>query len=296
MISLILKNQGPLVKNAGELETLLRQFSNALQFGGIGPFFSFSSPPPAALPGNDTGYMVQGKSSPPGRGFKMVVQAGYTAVELSSPLPTTIHDLQDMFTFAGTLANRLNIDTIENSQGDSLPRAGLPALFTQMAGENHQILMDKAKAQTEMAVTGIRYPIYLPESLRQRIISMPLGIGEKYFSAYLGEKQTNQYPFLWPAFSTEEGITTGVFRLPEEVYHIVQVQPFVPVTIGPPPVETVDRWEIELVTANGTLVGRMAYEEFTARLQDKEWTEFDEKYKLLRGLTERRMQQILGGE
>lgn len=295
-ISLIIKKQEPLLKSAEQLVTLLTRFSGAVQIGGIGPFLSFAHTLPAINPEAETGYLVQGKKSPPGRGFAMYVAKGFEAVRLESPLPTATHDLEDMFTFAATLARRLEVDQLENSSGQILPRAALPALFSEVAKMNFEALFKGASSGQPFAVTGVRFPVYLPANLVERMLTMPPEPGEKFFSAYLGEVQSNQYPYLWPQFSGEGQAVEALYRLPAETYHIVPREAFLPVGPLPFKFDKVAQWEIELVGENGLSLGRLAYGSFIKRLLKKEVTDFDTRHLLLRGLDQKRMRQILSGD
>lgn len=295
-LSITVHQKNNLFKQRLDLPTLQKQFGAAVKFGGIGPYFSFLPEVQPPSQGMEAEYMLRGVSGPLGRGFYLYITKGFASFEVTTALPTTTHDLEDMFTFIGLLANFLGEKTVQDENGVATPRSALPTLYAEVLKRNEELLKSVAAGRPGFAVSCIKYPLQLPQALCRRIASVPPLNGEKFFSAYLSEKQAGDYYYLKPLFSRDEaGAPVATYTLTEGVDTIIPLEPFIPYGPSPYPNEVIAQWQVSMTALQLGLLGRLPYATFLQRLEENEQRPFDEMHVILRGLSLKRMQQLLGG-
>lgn len=287
--------QSNAAKKSPTYAALQKHFAGLVHIGGIGRYFEFE-PEPAAPGGNlQAAYMLFGASGLIGRGFYLYVEKG-GVYEVTTPLPTTVHDLEDMFTFTGMLAKLLGAKTVEDKQG-AYPRAMLPNLYPDLLKNNLEMLRSYAINRPGFTVSGVRLPVVVPNSVCGRIGAVPPANGERFFTSYLNEKQLVHYDYLKPEFS-RDAITNqprGRYQLWEGRSYIAPKRPFIPYGPNPFDTEPIENWQVALVSAQLGTLGALPYSVFLQRLSPYEQREFDEKYFILNALDLRRLQEILEG-
>ncbi len=282
-------------KNMLDHASLQKQFGSLVHVGGLGRFFEFEA---QAAPAGDTleaAYLLYGKKGLIGRGFYLYIEKGYTALEVTTPMPTTAHDLEDMFTFTGMLASYVAAKEVRDTSG-TYPRAALPSLFTDIAKNNLNMLHYQAANQPGFTVSGVRFPLLIPESVCGRIAGVPPLNGERFFAAYLDDKQRLRTEYLRPSFYRgADGAPRGRYEIADGRAYIAPKYAFVP--YGPVPFdgEPLVGWQAVLLSEQAGVLGTLPYETFMERLNAAEQQIFDDKYIILNALSPRRMQEILEG-
>ncbi|MDL2327408.1 DUF4299 domain-containing protein [Ruminococcaceae bacterium OttesenSCG-928-A11] len=295
--SLTIRQKSTLFRTRLDLDTLRKHFGATYHIGSARTFFTYSDAPPTPGPAGEVTYMVYGGGSQLGRGFFVVCDQADT-YEVTTPLPTTNHDLENLFAFAEALAALLDVRELEADHGRTVPRAGLAALFAEVRGQNAEVLRTFATTQKEPVVSGVRMPFYLTEALCRRIASVPPASGELYLSSYLAEKQALVNGWLSPVFAQNaQGENTGTYTLIEDTPSVIPKEPFVPAGVAQPfggaPVQ---RWQLVLAPRNGPPLGTVPYTELTAFLEDHDLLKaFDERHWLIRGLSLKRMTDLANG-
>lgn len=295
-ISLTIHQKGTFAKQRPAPEALRRQFDAAVHLGALGLYGTFQPQLPTPAADGSFAYKLTGKAGVLGRGFSLTIDKAYTAFTVCLPLPATAQDLEDFFTFVGLLASFLHVKEVENTQGGTLPRAALPALYAEAQQQNREALYTLAAEHPGTILPCVRMPLRIPETLCRRITSVPPQAGEKYFSAYLSEKQARDHYYMMPQpCRPAQGAPYFAYTLPEGAATILQKQPMVPV--GPSPLGDAapERWEVVL---EGTQVGQMgtlSYAQFLQALPEEWLNEFDEDHYWMRGLTLKKMQTLLEG-
>lgn len=294
-LTLTIGPKSRLAKQKPDIAFFRKKFSPAYQIGGVGPYFSFL-PEPEAPPADSSGEYMVFAGGPLGRGFYMSVDKDYHALRLTSPTPTTLHDLEGMVAFSATLAELLQADEVEC---DGLGPVRVPMLvkvFPQLKAENCQLLQNQAINRPGFVVSGVRYPLGMPGSLCERIAKVPPESGALYFSDYLAEKQALARAYLAPQlYRGEDGAVAARYVLNENVATIVPDTPFIPYGASPFGDEPVQAWHIILNSAQAGPLGSLPYAEFLARLGERDLTDFDDVHHVLRPLSVARMQEILKG-
>ncbi len=285
------------IKQAGasKLDTpaLFKQFSPAF-FMGTPSQFSAYIPLGAHTSPTESTLFLYGHSSPPGRGFLLHIDESRTLFTIETPLPTTSHDLEDFFAFAGMLARFLGANELQPSEGPMVSRGGAVALFSAVAVRNQNELQKLCSSENAV-VSSVLFPLWLPESLRRRICSLPAQNCEIFFSNYLSDKQARSFTYIEPHFSQdEEGNVKASYFLESDMPSIIPKEAFVP--YGPAPFEgaPITEWTLTL-TDNGQTIGTVAYSAFLEYLDARDVTDFDDKHSILRPLSLRRLQELVNG-
>lgn len=290
----ILIQQSGLLKSKPTFATL-QKFLGAGYVGGVGPFFTFQKTPDPPDENGAASYMIYGKGSYIGRGF--FLHTGYTdtCCRLSTMLPTTGHDLKTMAAVADVLASNLGGKLMAVENGQPAPWPGLGAWYAQAQELNMQHLRALSVATGDVAVSGVKFPVYLPESLRKRIGPITDNASEMYFTAYLADMQANNYAYLLPKF--RRSIATGkpivLYTLENNIPTIIPKQPFIPLADALPENEAVEEWWLVMKNTPGGVLGRIPYADFLAQLHEEDCAEYDEKHMLLRGFSPVRMKQLI---
>ncbi|MGD9559370.1 MAG: DUF4299 family protein [Oscillospiraceae bacterium] len=288
---------GKLMKTKPSLAFLQKKFGSAYQIGGIGPALNFQAKPGAAPDGCEAAYMVYSAADNRlGRGFTLFVDKGYSAFRLESPVPTTIHDLEDMVAFAGILAGLVEVDRVHCGELGAVRAAGLARVFPAVRAANCAILKSYAIDRPGFMVSGVLYPLKIPESLCRRMADLPAENGALYFADYLAEKQWPARAYLAPTFhrNAADGTVAGTYTLLEDTAFVIPKTPFIPFDASPFAGEAVATWAVELLSNHLGVIGSMGYEGFLSRLDAREVTDFDELHYLLRALPLQRMRALLG--
>lgn len=293
--SLKIKPKGALFRTRLDAAALRKQFGRAYHIGGVGDFGSYMAEP---APPDDTGtqlFMVYAAREQLGRGFYLSVDKNGVC-ELITPLPTTGHDLEDLFTFAGVLARVLGAGEVEATGGHKVSYASLLALYSELMEHNAELLKSQAITQAEpLVVSTIKLPLTLPQKLCGRISMLPPEHGLTFFSSYLAEKQQMEFTYLRP-YPAEgpEGAGTGVYVVGEDEPLVLPVTPFIPP--GPSPFGGVvpTRWEVRLVPRTVNMLGSLPYADFYSFLEEHELLrDYDDHHRLIHGLHLRRMKAML---
>lgn len=294
--SITIRQKGGLFKNAPDLAALKKQFSSAFHIGGIGRYFEFLDEPGAPGEGLQAAYMLYGTGSPLGRGFYLYIHEDFAAFEVTTPMPTTAHDMVDMFTFAEHLAKYLGAKTVEDEFG-TYPLTALPSLYPDILRKNLEGLKSYAISRPGFSVSGVRFPVQVPSIVCGRIGGVPLQGGEKFFSACLDESQRTDIDYLTPDFYRDEttGEALGRYAIREDHSVIIPKTPFIPYGPAPFGEEPVAAWQAALVTDQLGTLGSLPYGLFLERLGDTDTRDFDDRHYVLHALSLNRLQQILEG-
>ncbi len=293
-----IRQKSSLFKTKPDIAMLSKQLGGFAHIGGIDDFYIFR---PEAKPPSTAGaeYMLYGSSSSYGRGFYLYIDKTYAEFKLVCPLPTTTHDLEDYFTALGTLAKFLGVREVQHEDGRSAPQAALPTMFAEAKAANFEQLRSTAVAKTDgFTVSGVKMPLFIPAAVCERIAAVPAEAGEKYFAAYLAEKQLGDYYYMKPRFFTNDsGEAIVGYALTEDVPSIIPKRPFIPYGPNPFSVDVpAENWLISFVPQKIEALGTLNYTTFLSRLTDKEKKEFDDNHYLIMGLRLPRMQAILQGD
>lgn len=271
-------------------KNLFLWFSSTYAIGTSGAYGVFQ-PLAGESPAPGT-WRLHGRGGPLGCGFGLEEAAGGRLV-VSCPLPVPVQDLGDMFTFAELLAGQLGARELAGPKGEKLPLAGLKALYVETARANNQLLQELA-AKGPFTVQGLRMPLRIPQRVCQRITSVPAQNGEKYFAAYLAEKQVHNFYYLAPAFYRDEaGTPLARYTLRDEVQSVIPKTPFVPCGPAPFSGQTVARWQVGYAAVPGTPPTQVDYETFFGRLEERALAPFDDEHLFLRPLTKSRILELL---
>lgn len=295
--TLIIQQKGGLFKSTPNLAVFQKQFGGFLQFGGIGSFGQFLPQPGPPAENREAEYMLYSKESPLGRGFYLYIDKGFTRFEITTPLPTTRHDLEDMFAFAGALAKHLRGNELSDHTG-TFNRAYLPTIFSSVLESNLDLLYQAVVAKKDFHVSGVQYPLWIPETLVTRMQNVPPVNGEQYFSAYLSEKQNFIYTYLAPELTIDEETQQPVARytIQEAVPYIMPREPFIPSEAGPFAQDDISRWEIVFKRlSSGVPIGTISYQDCLDRMIRAEKQEHDEKHFIMSGLSLPRIKEIIEG-
>lgn len=293
-VSFTIHQKGGLFKARMELPELTRLLGSVVNIGGIGAFFIFREKPQPQPGQKETAYMMYGNRGMLGRGFYLYIDASHSSYRLQCPLPTTTADLEDFFTVAGTLAKQLDAKALRKDDGEEIARAALPAIFAEVRKHNYELLQSYATTRPGFSVSGVRMPFFIPESLCQRITSVPAAGGEKYFAAYLAEKQAMDYYYLKPIFHTDDkGEPFAAYALTEGVHTVIPKTPFIPYGESPFGSREIATWLVSLVPLKIEVLGTLPYQHFLQRLDPSTLKEFDPNHYYLPGLSLRQMQAIL---
>ena len=292
--SIAIHQKGGILKNTPDFAALKRHFSGSLYWGGMGRYLQFQDEPGQPGEGMRASYMLYGKGSPLGRGFFLDIAEDFDRFEVTTPLPTTAHDLVDMFVFAEQLAKYLGVKEVSDKFG-SYPRAAMPSLYPDVLQKNLDTLKSHAISRPGFSVSGVRFPVQVGNQVCARIAGVPLQGGEKFFSALLDEKQRVDWSYLLPDFYQEEatGDTMGRYSIEEECGVVIPKTPYVP--YGPTPFgkAQVTGWMAALVSSRLGTLGALPYAVFLERLTDGEKSDLDDRHYLMRPLSLPRLQEIL---
>lgn len=294
--SITIHQKSGIFKNTPDFATLKRNFSGSLYWGGTGRYLQFQDEPGQPGEGLLASYMLYGRGSPLGRGFFLDIAEDYARFEVTTPLPTTAHDLVDMFAFAEQLAKYLGVKEVSDKFG-SYPRAALPSLYPDVLQKNLDTLKSHAISRPGFSVSGVRFPVQVSSRVCGRIAGVPLQGGEKFFSALLDETQRVDWNYLLPDFYREEatGDTMGRYSIEEGRGVVIPKTPYVP--FGPIPFGEgqVAGWVAALVSSRLGTLGALPYGVFLERLTSGEKSDLDERHYLMRPLSLPRLQEILEG-
>jgi hypothetical protein len=243
-------------------------------------------------------YVVFGITSPRARGFMLNYIKGSedekNCLELKIELPATVHDLQDMFAFAGLLANYVKSDGVINQNGETLQVAYLKQLYTEIAKSSNKLLHDYAQ-KGSFYVNCLMLPLKIPENVCKRIANVPYEFGEKFFSSYLAEKQQQAFRYLAPEFveNKENGEVCAIFTINENEQVYLPKQAFIPINLPPFTGTQPSNWQIIFVTSNFRRLEKIDYNSFINGLQERAFLPFDDDNYILKNLSETRMQEII---
>lgn len=292
--SIFINQKGGFAKKMPDFAALQKQFGAALKIGGIGQYFDFVPHP--ASPGDNlqAAYMLYGANGPLGRGFYLHVLKDFEGFEVTISLPTTIHDLEDMFIFAEQLAKFLGQKEVQDKDG-TYPATFLPKLYPEVLRHNLEVLKSRAISKPGFIVSGVRYPVRVQESVCARIATVPPQNAGQFFSACLADKQRLDIEYLKPVLCKEPagGKVTGQYCIEEETSYILPKTPFLPYGPNPFEGEEIANWHISFVSAQKDVLGTMPHNDFLQRLAKHEQRDFDEMHFVLVPLSLRRFQEIL---
>ncbi len=290
---LLIHQKNGLFKHSLTFAQLQKQFGGSFRIGGIGPFFGFEPTPQKPDDNHEASYMLHGLNTALGRGFYLFVGKKFSSYELIIPLPTTKDDLQDMFSFAGTLAHYLEADTVEDSRGERISRAGLFVLYPHIAQHNAEVLKSYATVHDDFSVSGIKYPLKVPATLCKRMASAPPEHAERFFAAWLSETQAVDYVYMKPFLCyNEHKEPCAFYTLHEGDITIIPKKPFLPYGPNPFSVPFPSLCYVEIMSASIGLLGIITYDEFLSRLNEDELKEFDDEHYILRTVYLRRLQEL----
>ncbi|MDL2254399.1 DUF4299 domain-containing protein [Ruminococcaceae bacterium OttesenSCG-928-I18] len=279
---------------------LLQQLLGSLcEVGSVGPNFSFSEAPPTAQEDGEMVYMLYGKQKPLGRGFCLFVSQDQNLLRFVTPLPTTGHDLDDVFAAAEQMGYYLGLQEFLTEERQSFPVEGTAIFREEMKSDNCMMIKDFADERPGFAVSGVKFPLHMTEAFCLQLAGLDLIASERAFSECLAQKQQPNYYYLNPNYyrNTDTGEAIAVYALSEGVDSIIPKQPFIPYGAGPFGESTIDSWKVALIQ-NGELaevLGTVPYTEFLDALTEEEKEEFDDVHYLLHGLPLQRLQELAAG-
>lgn len=298
-LTLTISQGGKLIKAKPDLPTLRKKYGAAYLIGGLGPYQNFLPQPAPPPEGCEAVYMVYSPTGNRlGRGFTLRVDKGFAAFRIQSPLPTTIHDLEDMVTFAGILAGIVGVEKVDCEGVGPVRASALAMVFPQIRQANCELLKTCAIDRPGFMVSGVRFPLQIPPTLCQRIAGLPAENGALYFADYLAEKQWKPGSYLFPQLQpgAEDGQRTAVYTLQEDAATLIPKEPFIPLQATPATEAAPTHWNIILTSNHLGVLGTLPYATFFARLLPRELTEFDALHFMLRPLSLSRIKEILSGD
>ncbi len=267
--------------------------------GSVGPNFCFSEDAPVPEKGNDTIYMLYGLGKPLGRGLTLFVSADKEMVRFVTPLPTTGHDLDDVFAAAETLGRYLGLRNFLTEERQSFPIDGASIFCDEIKSDNCMMVKDFADERPGFAVSGVRYPLHMTEAFCEQLVALDMPAAERSFSEYLAAKQQPGYYYLHPNYyrNTDTGEAIAVYALSEGVDSIIPKEPFIPYGTGPFGDDPVDSWTVALIQNGGDteVLGTVPYTDFLGALAQDEIEVFDDVHYLLHGLPLQRLQELAAG-
>lgn len=294
--SLSVKQKGGFFKTTPDFATLQKQFGATFYIGGIGQYFNFVDKPAPPSDGMEAEYMLYGRTAPLGRGFYLYIEKGFASFEVTTALPTTKTDLEDMFAFAGALSKYLGEKDICDDTG-CFKRSHLPVIYPTVLNNNYELLKSYAISRPGFSVSGVRFPLHLSTLLCGRIGGVPPENGEKFFSSFLNENQALNLEYLTPSFYRDDASdeARGRYDIREETGYLIPKKPFIPYGPNPFGNEPVEGWQVSLMSDKLGVLGTLPYGVFVERLETHEKRDFDEKHYILHALSMRRMQDIIQG-
>ena len=292
--SIFIRQKNGNFKTTPDYAALQKQFTGVVKIGGIGRYFDFEPKPGPPEENWQAAYMLYGVGSPLGRGFYLYVEKDYASFEIATALPTTTHDLEDMFIFAEQLAKFLGQKEVHDSSG-TYPRAFLPKLYPEVLKNNLEMLKSQAISRPGFTVSGVRYPVQIPNLMCGRIAGVPLQNAAQFFSACLEDKQRLDVEYLKPTFYRDEatGEARGRYDIREDTGYILPRHPFIPYGPSPFAGEEITGWQMSLVSTQLGPLGTLPPGVFLERLTKHEQRDFDERHIVMLPLRLQRLQQIL---
>lgn len=278
---------------------LQKIFAPICHVGSVGPNFSFSSAPPETSPETDTAYMLYGKRHPLGRGFTLFIDPSFALFRIVTPLPTTGHDLEDVFAATELLGLHLDAADFLTDERQSFPLEGISVFCEEMKSDNSLMIKDFADERPGFAVSGVKYPLHMTEAFCGQLAAMDPASAELAFSDCLAKKQQADYYYLNPNYyrNTDTGAPMAIYALSEGVDSIIPKEPFIPYGAGPFGEDTaIENWQIALIqnSTETEVLGTLPYSGFLAALRDGEREEFDDVHYLLHALSLSRLQELSG--
>lgn len=286
---------GRLGKLKPSLADLRKKFGTPYMIGGVGPYFTFQPEAAAPPPGGGAQYMIFGQAGMLGRGFYLMIDAEYSTFQLASQLPTTIHDLEDMVAFAASLAGLLGVDKLVCDDLGEMKVSGLAAAFPEIRLNNCTLLQRRAIEEPGFMVSGVRFPLAIPPAVCTRLAGLPPEKGELFFSDYLADKQRRPYEYMAPQLvrQAEDAPVVAHYSLLEDFATLIPKTPFVPFGASPFGDAPVAEWQVHLMSAKGRELGALPWAAFRQRLHERELTDFDAHYDILRALSQQRLLELL---